>query len=98
MRTARGPDVYTIFSSLAIAVFIASCVSYVGVWLAILATTRRMNVSPSVGVFTLVTASFLGDLRWVARFEPNRCEPNRSTYRQCLPKVCLQQFHGQDEN
>ncbi len=41
---------------------------------------------------------FLGDLRWVARFEPNRCEPNRSTYRQRLPKVCLQQFHGQDEN
>ncbi len=33
-------------------------------------------------------ASFLGDLRWVARFEPNRCEPNRSTYRQRLPKVC----------
>ncbi len=41
---------------------------------------------------------FLGDLRWVARFEPNRCEPNQSTYRQHLPKVCLQQFHGQDEN
>ncbi len=42
--------------------------------------------------------SFLGDLRWVARFEPNQCEPNRSTYRQRLPKVCQQQFHGQDEN
>ncbi len=41
---------------------------------------------------------FLGDLRWVARFEPNRCEPNQSTYRQRLPKVCQQQFHGQDEN
>ncbi len=41
---------------------------------------------------------FLGDLRWVARFEPNRCKPNRSTYRQPLPKVCQQQFHGQDEN
>ncbi len=42
--------------------------------------------------------TFLGDLRWVARFEPNRCEPNQSTYRQHLPKVCQQQFHGQDEN
>ncbi len=41
---------------------------------------------------------FLGDLRWVARFEPNRCEPNRSTYRQPLPKVCLQHLHGQDED
>ncbi len=43
-------------------------------------------------------SSFLGDFRWVARFEPNQCEPNRSTYRQPLPKVCQQQFHGQDEN
>ncbi len=41
---------------------------------------------------------FLGDLRWAARFEPNRCEPNQSTYRQHLPKVCQQQFHGQDEH
>ncbi len=45
-----------------------------------------------------ISPPFLGDLRWVARFEPNRCEPNRSTYRQRLPKVCQQQFHGQDEN
>ncbi len=30
--------------------------------------------------------------------EPNRCEPNRSTYRQPLPKVCLQHLHGQDED
>ncbi len=45
--------------------------------------------------------TFLGDLRWVARFglnEPNGCEPNQSTYRQGLPKVCVQQFHGQDED
>ncbi len=27
--------------------------------------------------------------------EPNRCEPNQSTYRQHLPKVCLQHFYGQ---
>ncbi len=27
--------------------------------------------------------------------EPNQCEPNQSTCRQPLPKVCLQQFHGQ---
>ncbi len=43
----------------------------------------------------IVGPSSLGDLRWVARFEPNLCEPNRSTYRQRLPKVCQQQFHGQ---
>ncbi len=30
--------------------------------------------------------------------EPNWCEPNQSTYRQRLPKVCLQHFHGQDED
>ncbi len=30
--------------------------------------------------------------------EPNWCEPNQSTYRQHLPKVCLQHFHGQDED
>ncbi len=29
--------------------------------------------------------------------EPNRCEPNQSTYRQCLPKVCVQQFGSQYE-
>ncbi len=46
----------------------------------------------------LLKGHFLGDLRWIARFEPNRCEPNQSTYRQPLPKVCQQQFHSQDEN
>ena len=30
--------------------------------------------------------------------EPNRCEPHQITYRQGLPKVCVQQFHGQDED
>ncbi len=30
--------------------------------------------------------------------EPNWCQPNQSTYRQHLPKVCLQHFHGQDED
>ena len=30
--------------------------------------------------------------------EPNRCEPNQTTYRQHLPKVCVQQFHGQNED
>ncbi len=52
----------------------------------------------SVNQKLLPRSTFLGDLRWVARFEPNQCEPNQSTYRQRLPKVCQQQFHGQDEN
>ncbi len=30
--------------------------------------------------------------------ERNRSQRNQITYRQRLPKVCLQQFHGQDEN
>ncbi len=38
---------------------------------------------------------FWGDL---SSNEPNWCEPNQSTYRQHLPKVCVQQFHGQDED
>ncbi len=29
---------------------------------------------------------------------PNWCKPNQSTQRQHLPKVCVQQFHGQDED
>ncbi len=30
--------------------------------------------------------------------EPNQCEPNQITCRQGFPKVCVQQFHGQDED
>ncbi len=30
--------------------------------------------------------------------ESNWCKPNQSTYRQHLPKVCVQQFDGQDED
>ncbi len=39
-----------------------------------------------------------GGLHDLGSNEPNWCEPNQSTYKQCLPKVCLQQFHGQDED
>ncbi len=41
---------------------------------------------------------FLGDLGAFGKSEPNWCEPNQITYRQGLPKVCVQQFHGQDED
>ncbi len=37
-----------------------------------------------------------GGLRDLCSNEPNQCEPNQSTYRQHLPKVCVQQLHGQD--
>ncbi len=39
-----------------------------------------------------------GGLRDLGSNEPNWCKPNQSTYRQHLPKVCVQQFHGQDED
>ncbi len=48
--------------------------------------------------------SFLGDLRswsdlWAfGKSEQNWSKWNQITYRQRLPKVCLQQFHGQDED
>ncbi len=47
------------------------------------------------------TIKFSGDLRWVARFGlkwAKSVRANQSTYRQHLPKVCVQQFHGQDED
>ncbi len=39
-----------------------------------------------------------GEFRNLGSNEPNQCKPNQSTYRQCLPKVCVQQFHSQDED
>ncbi len=39
-----------------------------------------------------------GGLRDLGSNEPNWCKPNQSTYRQHLPKVCVQKFHGQDED
>ncbi len=35
-----------------------------------------------------------GGLRDLGSNEPNQCEPNQSTYRQHLPKVCVQQFYS----
>ncbi len=39
-----------------------------------------------------------GGLRDLGSNEPNWCKPNQSTYRQHLPKVCVQQFDSQDED
>ena len=38
------------------------------------------------------------ELRDLGSSEPNQCKPNQSTFRQHLPKVYVQQFHGQDED
>ncbi len=38
-----------------------------------------------------------GGLHDLGSGEPNRCKPNQSTCRQCLTKVCVQQFDSQDK-
>ncbi len=40
----------------------------------------------------------LWDLRAFGKSEWNRSKQNQITYRQPSPKVCVQQFHGQDED
>ncbi len=70
-----------------------------GVWLHVRRSEKYKNVRPESNNRT-ETPIFrwfeVGCAIWAD--EPNRCEPNRSTYRQHLPKVCLQHFHGQDED
>ncbi len=59
------------------------------IWLALIAL---------IWVAFQVTWGGLHNLGAFGKSEPNWCEPNQSTYRQGLPKVCVQQFHSQDED
>ena len=45
MRKPTGPLVYTIFSSIIIATFIANIIFYLGVWIVIKRTAQQLQVS-----------------------------------------------------
>ena len=48
MRKPTGPLVYTIFSSIIIATFIANIIFYLGVWIVIKRTTHQLQVCFSI--------------------------------------------------
>ena len=55
MRKQSGPIVFTVYSSFTIATFITNIICYLGVWITIVSTTKRINV----GIFhNLVSTIF----------------------------------------